>query len=43
MLPPSQAGPMADTPEGDQHFPPSTEEVLAFLQAEHQLIGVVFR
>lgn len=42
MLPPSQAGPMADTPEGDQHFPPSSE-VLAFPQAEHQLIGVVFR
>lgn len=43
MLPTSQAGPMADTPEGDQHFLPGSEEVLVLLQAEHLLIGVVFR
>lgn len=42
MLPTSQAGPMADTPEGDQHFLPGSE-VLVLLQAEHLLIGVVFR
>ena len=43
MLPLTQAGPMADTTKGDQHFPPNSEEVLALLQAEHLLIGVVIR
>lgn len=42
MLPPTQTAPMADTWEGYQHFP-SSSEVLALLHAGHLLIGVVIK